>query len=205
MEALAIAPDTVVSLSYVLFDERGETVDRVGEGEPLTYVHGYAQLVPGLERQIEGLKAGDRGVFTVDAEEAFGDRDEDAVFEVDVADFPDAGEVAAGDEFMAEGPDGEPIAMRVLEVRPDAFVVDTNHPLAGQRVRFEVEINAVRAASDEEIAAAQAELEALAHEAEDDACGCGHDHSHDHEHGDDHHHDHDHGGESLIQLSPRKS
>jgi FKBP-type peptidyl-prolyl cis-trans isomerase SlyD len=205
MQALAIAPDTVVSLSYVLFDERGEAVDRVGQAEPLTYVHGYAQLVPGLERQIEGLKPGDRGTFTVDAEEAFGGRDEEAIFEVDKTDFPDAGEVVAGDEFMAEGPDGEPIAMRVLEVRPDAFVVDTNHPLAGQRVRFEVEVNAVRAASDEEIAEAQAELEALAHDAEaeeDDACGCGHDHDHDHAHGDDH--DHDHGGGSLIQLS-RKS
>ena len=84
MEALAIAPDTVVTLSYVLFDQHGEAVDEVGKADPLTYVHGYAQLVPGLERQIEGLKPGERGVFTVDADEAFGDRDDEAVFEVEV-------------------------------------------------------------------------------------------------------------------------
>src|ERR1700744_882271 len=109
MEALAIAPDTVVSRPYVLFDERGEAVDRVGNPEPLTYVHGYAQLVPGLEKQIEGLKAGDKGTFTVEADEAFGERDPEAIFEVDKADFADAGEIAIGEEFMAQGPDGEAV------------------------------------------------------------------------------------------------
>jgi FKBP-type peptidyl-prolyl cis-trans isomerase SlyD len=204
MEALAIAPDTVVTLSYVLFDERGEAVDQAGHTEPLTYVHGYAQLVPGLERQIEGLRAGDRRSVTVDPEEAFGERDEEAVFEVEKEDFPDAATVAEGDEFMAEGPDGEPIAMRVLEVRSDAFVVDTNHPLAGQRVRFDVEVSAVRPAREEEIAAAQAELEQLLAE-DDEACACGHDHDHDHGH--DHDHDHDHGHDhedaGLIQLGKK--
>lgn len=207
MEALAIAPDTVVTLSYVLFDQNGEAVDRVEKTEPLTYVHGYAQLVPGLERQIAGLKAGDRGSFTVDAEEAFGDHDEEAVFEVDKSDFPDANEVEVGDEFMAEGPGGEPIAMRVLEVHPDSFVVDTNHPLAGQKVRFEVEVADVRAASEQEIADAQAELEQMIAEGDDDACGCGHDHGHDHDHDHPHDHDHDHGpagnGAGLIQLSKK--
>jgi FKBP-type peptidyl-prolyl cis-trans isomerase SlyD len=206
MEALAIAPDTVVTLSYVLFDQNGEAVDRVEKAEPLTYVHGYAQLVPGLERQIEGLKAGDRGSFTVDADEAFGDREDDAIFEVDRADFPDSDDVEVGDEFMAEGPGGEPISMRVLEVHPEAFVVDTNHPLAGQRVRFEVEVASVRPASEEEIAEAQAELEEMIAEG-DDACGCGHDHGdghdHDHDHAHDHDHGHDHNGAGLIQLSKK--
>jgi FKBP-type peptidyl-prolyl cis-trans isomerase SlyD len=202
MEPLAIAPDTVVTLSYVLFDQRGEAVDRVSQAEPLTYVHGYAQLVPGLERQIEGLKAGARGVFTVPADEAFGEHDDDAVFEVDKADFPDAGDVVVGDEFMAEGPDGEPVAMRVLEVRPDAFVVDTNHPLAGQSVRFEVEVGSVRAAREDEIAAAQAELEEVIAAENEASCGCGHSHDGD---ADPHHdHDHDHSDVSLIQIA-RKS
>jgi FKBP-type peptidyl-prolyl cis-trans isomerase SlyD len=199
MEALAIAPDRVVTLSYVLFDEHGEAVDQVNQAEPLTYVHGYAQIVPGLERQIEGLKAGERGVFTVPADEAFGEHDDDGIFEVDKTDFPDAGEVVAGDEFMAEGPDGEPVTMRVLEVRPDVFVVDTNHPLAGQSVRFEVEVDSVRAASEDEIAAAQAELEqAIAAETEASG-GCGHDHGDGHDH--DHHHEHS--DVSLIQIAKK--
>ena len=204
MSALAIAPDTVVTLSYVLLDQRGETVDRVTREEPLTYVHGYAQIVPGLERQIEGMHAGEKGAFDVEADEAFGDRDDDAVFAVDRTDFPDADDVAVGDEFMAEGPDGEPIAMRVVELRDDALVVDTNHPLAGQRIRFEVEIAAVREANEEEIAEAQAELEQILAEEEDDACGCGHDHGDDdHDHGHEHAPEdgHDHG--NLVQLSKK--
>lgn len=199
MSGLAIAPDTVVTLSFVLLDQRGEPVDRVTKEEPLTYVHGYAQIVPGLERQIEGLHAGDKGTFDVEADEAFGDRDEDAVFAVDRTDFPDADDVVVGDEFMAEGPDGEPIAMRVVEVREDALVVDTNHPLAGQKIRFEVEVASVREANEQEIAEAQAELERIIAEEEDGGCGCGHDHDgddHDHDHGPDH----DHG---LVQLSKK--
>src|ERR1700730_3294953 len=126
MTALAVAPDTVVTVSYVLFDAQGEEVDRITPDEPLTYVHGYAQIVPGLERQIEGLHVGEKGTFTVDAHEAFGDRDDDAVFSVERSDFPGSEDVVVGDEFMAEAPDGEPIAMRVVEVHDDAFVVDTN-------------------------------------------------------------------------------
>lgn len=198
MTALAISPDTVVTLSYVLFDERGEAVDRVSRDEPITYVHGYAQIVPGLERQIAGLHAGEKGTFTVPADEAFGERDEDGVFAVDRGDFPDADDVAVGDEFMAEGPDGEPIAMRVVEVRPEELVVDTNHPLAGQSIRFEVEIADVRAASEAEIAEAQAELERIIAEEEAGGCGCGHDHGDE----DGHDHDHDH-GQGLVQLSKK--
>jgi FKBP-type peptidyl-prolyl cis-trans isomerase SlyD len=200
MTALAIAPDTVVTLTYVLFDQRGEAVDRVTPAEPLTYVHGYAQIVPGLERQIEGLHSGDTGSFTVEAEEAFGERDEDAVFSVDRGDFPDADDVSVGDEFMAEGPDGEPIAMRVLEVHDDSLVVDTNHPLAGQRIRFDVEVGAVRPAREDEITAAQTELEQLIAEEEAGCCGHDHSHDHDHDHGHDHDHPHDHG---LVQLGKK--
>jgi FKBP-type peptidyl-prolyl cis-trans isomerase SlyD len=202
MNAPAIAPDTLVTLSYVLFDERGEAVDRVTADEPLTYVHGYAQLVPGLERQIEGLKPGDRGAFTVEADEAFGQREDDAVFEVERSDFPSTEEVAVGDEFMAEGADGEPIAMRVVELREEGILVDTNHPLAGQRVRFEVEVAAVRPATEEEIAAAQAELEDMA----EDHLGCGHDHGPGHEHDHDHEHEHEHEHESsVVQISKKPS
>lgn len=198
-QSLAIATDTVVTLSYVLFDEHGEAVDQATAAEPLTYVHGYAQIVPGLERALEGLRAGEQREITVQAEEAFGEHEEAGVFEVDKADFPDAADVEVGDEFIAHGPDGEPVALRVIDVLPDGFRVDTNHPLAGQTVRFQVQISDVRAASEEEIAQAQAELEERIEEAEGAAC-CGHDHDHDHDHA------HEHGdAEPLVKLSKKSS
>lgn len=198
MNTPVIAPDTVVTVSYVLFDEQGEAVDRATEAEPLTYVHGYAQIVPGLEQRLEGLTVGDSKSFVLEADEAFGEHDDEGVLEVDKTDFPDAGEVAAGDEFMAQGPDGEPIAMRVIEVHDDAFIVDTNHPLAGQKVRFEVTVREVRDATEEEIAEAEADLEGRADDADDGCAG----HDHDGGHG----HDHDHGPDpkpELVQLTKK--
>ena len=192
-----VATDTVVTVSYVLFDEMGEPVDSATADEPLTYIHGYAQIVPGLEQGLEGLLPGEKRTFEVDPSEAFGAREDEAVFEVDKSDFPDSEKVATGDEFVAEGPDGEPIAMRVIEILPEAFVVDANHPLAGQRVRFEVEVSAVRPATEEEIVDAQAELEDRAHEDDHDHSECGHDHDHD----GDHAHDHEHA--PLIQISKK--
>ena len=197
---IAVGPDTFVTLSYVLFDERGEQVDRTSDESPLTYVHGYAQIVPGLERALEGLHAGEKRSIDVEPDEAFGQRDDDGVFQVDKEDFPNSDEVEQGDEFLAQGPDGEPMTMRILEIRDDAFVVDTNHPLAGQRVRFDVEVRDVRQASDEEISQAQAELEDFLG---NEHAGCSHDHSHDHDH--DHDHDHGHGGDGgrLVQLAKK--
>ncbi len=209
MEALAIAPDTHVTLTYVLFDAKGEAVDKATAEEPLEYVHGYAEIVPGLERQIVGLKAGEKGVFEIEPAEAFGEPEKEAIFAVDKSDFEGAGDVKVGDEFMAEGPDGDRMPMRVIEIQEDAFVVDMNHPLAGQKVRFEVSVIAVRPATEEEITEAQADLEDRAEDA-DDGCGCGHDHSHDghdHEHGHDHDHGHahEHGAPELIQLSKKST
>jgi FKBP-type peptidyl-prolyl cis-trans isomerase SlyD len=197
MESLAIATDTFVTLSYVLFDEQGETVDQASAAEPLTYVHGYAQIVPGLERALEGLRAGERREITVEPEEAFGEHEDDGVFEVDKADFPDAGDVEIGDEFVAHGPDGEPVALRVVEILNDGFRVDTNHPLAGQTVRFQVQVKDVRVASEEEIAQAQAELEERIDESHGEGCCDGHDHDHG-----EHQHE---GAEPLVKLSKKSS
>jgi FKBP-type peptidyl-prolyl cis-trans isomerase SlyD len=171
---LAIAPDTVVTLCYVLFDESGEAADRATASDPLVYTHGYGQIVPGLESGLIGLVAGDKRTITVGPEDGFGERFEEGVFEVDRQDFPDAASVVRGDEFTAESPEGGSVAMRVVDVLPDALVVDTNHPLAGQTLRFEVDIVDVREATDEELEAAHLELQAELEE------GCCDDETHDH-------------------------
>jgi FKBP-type peptidyl-prolyl cis-trans isomerase SlyD len=200
MSPLAIGPDTIVTLSYVLFDEDGETVDRASTTEPLEYIHGYAQILPGLEKALEGLHAGERKEITVGPDDAFGEHDDDGVFEVDKADFPDSEHVTPGDEFVAQGHDGEAISMRVVEVLPDGFVVDTNHPLAGQTVRFEVEVASVRAATEEEISRAQAELEAHANDSHDGCCDHDHDDGHEHDHGPSE----SEGAAPLVQLSRKR-
>ncbi len=201
-EMVRVSPDTFVTISYVLFDQDGNVAGQADKDDPLTYVHGYAQIVPGLERGVTGLAKGERRDFVVDAEEAFGDPDEKAVLEIDRADLPDVGRpLQVGDELVAEDDEDDQIVMRVVEIRKDTVLVDTNHPLAGQTVRFEVEVCDVRSATDDEIAEAEAELEARTHVM---CCGDGehdHDHTHDHTH-DGHTHDHPAEGDggNVIQL-----
>ncbi|MEZ4301648.1 MAG: peptidylprolyl isomerase [Polyangiaceae bacterium] len=211
-DVVRIGPDTHVTLAFVLFDQDGNVFEQATREEPLTYVHGYAQIVPGLERGVAGLARGEKRELVVDPEEAFGDPDEKAVVEIDKADLPDVGRpLQVGDELIAEDDEDDQILMRVVEVRAGSVLVDTNHPLAGQTVRFEVEVCDVRTATEDEIADAEAELEERANGL---SCCDGehdhdHDHAHDHAHPHDHDHDHghDHGGDGspIVQLRRKLS
>ncbi len=154
-----VAPDAFVTLRYRLYDANGRLCDQVSKSEPLRYVHGYAQIIPGLERAIEGARAGDRRKVALAPEEAFGERDDEAVLEIDLRDFPGAERAEVGDEIIATGPDGSECAYRIVAIGDNDIVADRNHPLAGQRVTFEIEVLAVRPASEQELAAAEADVD----------------------------------------------
>ncbi|HEY6461604.1 MAG TPA: FKBP-type peptidyl-prolyl cis-trans isomerase, partial [Polyangiaceae bacterium] len=128
-----IQPNAHVTLDYELRDDEGELIDASAaeDGEPIEYVHGYGMLVPGLEAALVGLRVGDERDIVVPAEAGYGERDESLVLEVDRSEFPDPKAIAPGDEFVAESPDGDEMAMNVVEVKDDVVVVDANHPLAG--------------------------------------------------------------------------
>ena len=159
---MRIEPNAHVTLDYTLRDEAGAVLDasdRPG-GEPIVYVHGYGMLVPGLEAGLAGLAEGEEREILVVPEEGFGERDEALVMEVDLAGLPEQRGMVAGDELLLDGGDGEEVAMRVLEVRSDAVVVDANHPLAGLTLRYSVKARRVRQSTRAEIEAAAGELDA---------------------------------------------
>lgn len=205
METSTVGPDSFVTFAYAVFEQGGaEPVDAIDPSEPIEYVHGYGQILPILEKSLAGKQSGAK--FTVEAapEDAFGDHDDEGVFEVDREGL-DVEDPQVGDELHAKDAEGHVLVLRILEVRPESIVVDANHPLAGKSVRFEVEVIGVRAATDDEIDVAQQEVEAMAAmEHDHDGC-CGHDHEHDHEHG----HDHDHGPASpdgpLVKIGRKTS
>jgi FKBP-type peptidyl-prolyl cis-trans isomerase SlyD len=194
-----------VVLEYTLKDEKGEVLDSsdAEDGEPITYVHGYGMLVPGLEAALDGLAVGASKDVTVSPEEGFGERDDELVLEIDRSDFPEPKNVKVGDEVVAESPDGEEVPMRVIEVKDDTVVVDANHPLAGVTLRYAVKVKEIAEASEEEIAEAAAGFEEAGYGGCDDPT---HDHSHGHGHDHDHPHEHGSGGKSgdLVQLSSKK-
>ena len=144
-----------VRLAYRVFDAEGVPVEE--NPSEFEYIHGFSVMLPQLEDAVAGLAVGGRREVNLAAESAFGPRRKEAIVEFDRLEFPE--DVAPGDRFEAENADGALVVLRVLEVGSEAVTVDTNHPLAGQRVRFELTVVAVEPASDEEIAAAEASLQ----------------------------------------------
>jgi FKBP-type peptidyl-prolyl cis-trans isomerase SlyD len=175
---LRIEPNSYVTVAYELRGEDGELIDASTEegGEPITYVHGYGMLVPGLEAALAGLAAGDKKDVVIPAEAGYGEYDEDLVIEIDRAEFPNPAAVEVGDEFVAEAPDGGEVELSVVEVRDDHVLVDANHPLAGVALQYHIEVQEVRPATAAEIERAAADLD----EAHEHVHGPDCDHSHEH-------------------------
>lgn len=147
---MLIAQDSVVAIRYTLKNDAGETLDASADGEPLTYLHGNGNLIPGLERALEGKKVGDQLSVAVPAADAYGELDDDLVQEVPRAAFRGIDDIQVGMQFQAQSNQG-PRSVVVTNVTPEVITVDGNHPLAGQNLNFEVEIADVRAATREEL------------------------------------------------------
>ncbi len=152
-----IGPGAYVELHYTLRDGRGNLLEETGP-ESYAFVYGMGAVVPGLEHALEGARAGEVLNVTVAPEDAYGLRDPTDVFEVDRSEFPHPDAVEVGSEFTAEGDDGTELSMRVVEIHDDHIVVDANHPLAGETLNFHVVVSSVRAATNDEILAAQTEI-----------------------------------------------
>jgi len=147
---MKIANGSVVGIDYSLHLGDGNVVDSSAPGDPLTYLHGEGQIVPGLESALEGLDIGDRKQVVVSPAEGYGEHDAHGIQEVPKGAFPPDFEPKAGTELTAEGPQGEPVPFVIREVRPETILIDLNHPLAGKTLHFDVTVREVRAATEEE-------------------------------------------------------
>lgn len=148
---MTIAPQRVVTLHYVLRDQDDQVLDDSrARQQPLEYLHGHGNLMPGLERALEGRAEGAELSVTLMPAEAYGLRDETLVREVGRSAFP-AADLSPGMRFQTPGDDG-PEIVTVVEVRDATVVIDTNHPLAGQTLRYRLEVLAVREATRAELA-----------------------------------------------------
>jgi FKBP-type peptidyl-prolyl cis-trans isomerase SlyD len=148
---MSISPDQVVSIHYTLRDDTGEVIDRSGEGEPLAYLHGRGQLIPGLERELTGRRAGDRVEVKIAPADGYGEYDRELVQRVPRRTLKGVGQLRVGLRLQAQTPDG-PRAVTVTQLSGDMVTLDGNHPLAGKTLHFQVEVAAVRAATEEELA-----------------------------------------------------
>ena len=146
-----IARNRVVRFAYTLTDDKTQVLDRSGEGEPLTYLHGGGAIIPGLEAALEGKRAGESFNVRVAAVDAYGERDDDLVQSVPRDMFEDDDAVKVGMQFETSDDDGETRVVTVTGADADNVTVDGNHPLAGMPLNFAVTIVEVRDASTEEL------------------------------------------------------
>ncbi len=160
---MKIVDKTFVAIDYCLKLDSGEEADRSQEGQPLTFITGTGQIIPGLDNALSGMSAGEEATITVEPEEAYGLIQDDLLQTVPRTQFPADQDVQPGMAFQAQGPNG-PFMILVKTVEEDNVTVDLNHPMAGQRLHFEVKIVEVREPSSEEIAAL---------ENPGGGCGCG--------------------------------
>ena len=148
---MQIAARTVVSFDFTLKNAAGEELDHSEPGDPLVYLHGASQIVPGLERELEGLSVGDEKDVVVAPVDAYGEREASGVFMVPRSAFPADAPLAPGVTLMGEDDDGNAIEVRVVSVSPESVEVDANHPLAGQTLHYHVAVRSVRQASPKEM------------------------------------------------------
>ena len=148
---MQIAQDKVVLIHYTLTDDSGEVLDSSSGGDPLAYLHGKGNIIPGLEKALEGRAVGDKLDVKVEPAEGYGDRDERLVQSVPRRAFGDVSKVEPGMQFHAQTSEGQARVVTVTRVQGDMVMVDGNHPLAGQSLNFAVEVADVRDATAEEL------------------------------------------------------
>jgi FKBP-type peptidyl-prolyl cis-trans isomerase SlyD len=147
---MQIAADTVVLIHYTLKDANGAVLDSSAGGEPLAYIQGHGNLVPGLERALEGKQGGNTLAITVSPADGYGNRDEALVQRVPKRSLQGSGEIRKGMQFQARTEDGMRL-FTVTGIAGDMVMLDGNHPLADQTLHFDVEVVSVREATTEEL------------------------------------------------------
>jgi FKBP-type peptidyl-prolyl cis-trans isomerase SlyD len=148
---MVVAADKVVTIHYTLTNDEGKVLDSSSGGEPLAYIHGHGNLIPGLEKQLEGKSSGDKLNVRIAPADGYGERDKALVQKVPRRSFG-GNKVTPGMQFQAQTPSGEPRVATVLSLQGDMVTVDMNHPLAGESLNFDVEVTDVRDATEEELA-----------------------------------------------------
>ena len=147
-----IQNNSAVSFHYKLTDDDGINIDSSEGKEPLGYLHGAGNIIPGLEKALEGKKVGDSLTVAVTADEGYGEVQKELIQEVPREAFQGIDTIELGMQFEAQTGQGGTVPVTVIAVTDEIVTVDGNHPLAGKNLNFDVTIEEVREASEEELA-----------------------------------------------------
>ncbi len=146
-----VKKNVVVTLQYNLYINDDELLEGTTPDDPLMYLHGHENIIPGLEKALEGMKIGDTKRVTIAPVDGYGARDEDAIETIDRGELPPDLEPHVGMQLEVMDEDGWEEVVEIIEVDEETVTIDFNHPLAGIDLTFEVEITGLRDADDTEI------------------------------------------------------
>ena len=149
---MKVEDQVYVSIDYTLTLDSGEVVDQSKAGDPLGFIFGAGQVIGGLEKGLLGMEVGQAAKITVEPEDGYGQPEPNMLRDIPRENFPGDVALEPGMGFTARGPHG-PVSFRVNSVTDDVVVADFNHPLAGQRLHFDVKVAEVREPRAEELAA----------------------------------------------------
>lgn len=167
---MQISKQKAVTVEYTLTNDTGEILDSSKDRAPLTYVQGAGNMINGFETALEGKQAGEKFAFDVAPADGYGEQDKALLFAVPKERFQGTPDLEVGMRFQVQTPNGAMI-MAVDRIEEDSVVLDGNHPLAGKRLHFDVEIVGVRDATDEELADAQNPTQGCGCSCDDSSCG----------------------------------
>ncbi|TDQ76646.1 FKBP-type peptidyl-prolyl cis-trans isomerase [Sphingobacterium yanglingense] len=152
---MAIENNNVVTLNYTLhtIEGNGEKtfVEQTTTENPLTFLYGVGMMLPKFEENIAGLQIGDKTSFALDAVDAYGERDDKAMAQLPADMFNETGLPPVGEVLPLQDNQGNQFRAVVVEVSPEVVVADLNHPMAGKKLNFDIEILAMRPATEEEL------------------------------------------------------
>ena len=148
---MTIKENSAVSFHYTLTDDEGQQLDSSAGKEPLAYLHGAGNIIPGLENALEGISIGDSMTVAVSAAGGYGAVQTELIQEVPRGSFQGVDEIEVGMQFEAQTCNGDSVPVTVTAVTDESVTVDGNHPLAGKNLNFDVSIEDVREASQEEL------------------------------------------------------
>lgn len=149
--SLTIADERAVSIHYTLKNDAGEVLDSSAGAEPLVYLHGFGNIIPGLEDALLDRKAGDSLQVTVQPQDGYGEVLDELRQKVSVDMFQGVEQIEVGQMFETQSQDGHIMLVTVTAIEDGEVTIDANHPLAGEVLHFDVTVEEVREATEDEL------------------------------------------------------
>lgn len=160
---MQVTKNKVVAVEYILTDDENQVLDQTESGEPLEYLHGIGNLIPGLESQLEDKSIDDQFKISIPPADAYGERDEKLKQSIPRDRFEEPDHLEVGMQFQTPPEEGSQ-EFTIVDIDNNSIIVDGNHELAGMTLHFDITIKNVRDATEDEIAHGHAHSDGCHHE-----------------------------------------